>query len=751
MTQKNKTKRSFISALLIYIINLLVVLGYVLLLPFEKLIHYIKAFFSKFSFPSITLKFKKPKVFKKKKSKKDTKLKNKDAFKDLTIYKNSWIKNVLYFSFGVGFAIFFIVTPIVLYSWFTSLPQPELLVEQGSNQTTKFLDRNGNLLYEVYVDKRYNPIPLNEIPENVIDATLAIEDKAFYDHNGFRVSSIIRALIANMQSDDITQGASTITQQLVKNVLLTSERTYTRKIKELVLSLMVEQKYTKDEILELYLNNIPYGGTAYGIDAASEKFFGKTAKQLTLAEASMLAGLPNAPSVYSPLNGDPKRAKDRQSTVLNRMVEEGYITKEEAAEALAVTLNFVSQAEFIKAPHFVNLIRDDLNALYGKRTVDYGGLTVRTSLDLSLQNEVQQIVEEEVARNEYLNLSNGAAVVIEPSSGEILAYVGSKDYFSTDIDGKYDVARAYRQPGSSVKPYTYALALEQGYTPASIIPDVPTTFITPGSAPYTPKNYNGKFAGLVTFRHALSNSLNIPAVKLMEAVSPDSLILLGQQLGLTNWQLGNDYGLSLTLGGKEVRLVDHTNAFASFARQGVFKPYTGILSVRDINGIEMFEDSREEIQVLSSETSYLISHILSDNNARVPAFGYRSSLEIPGKTVAVKTGTTDSNRDNWTMGYTPDYMVGVWVGNNDNTPMNRYLSSGLTGAAPIWNRIMTTLLAEKENVEFVVPDGIFVKIDRSCGERIEVFDENSNIPTTLCPPKQPDDKDDDDKDSDDDD
>ncbi|MBD3366209.1 PBP1A family penicillin-binding protein [candidate division WWE3 bacterium] len=664
----------------------------------------------------------------------------------LNLLKRLLQPDFLFFVSGVIFAIVFIVAPFEIYLLADSLPSTDLLVEKGNRRSTKILDRNGNLLYEIYEDRKYEPVELDQIPEHVIQATLAVEDAHFYKHNGIRPLSMLRAVKAIVFEDDL-QGGSTITQQLIKNVLLTPERTISRKLKEVVLAVLVENRYSKDQILELYLNNISYGGTAWGIEAASQKFFDKPVWELNLAEASMLAGLPSAPSVYSPLNKDSTLAKQRQRFVLDRMVREGYITDEDATEASEKDLKYASQNTFIRAPHFVYYVRSLLEQKYGSRFVTFGGLTVKTSLDLELQEKVQDLVAEGVAENSYLNLTNGAAVVLDAETGEILAYVGSVDFFGEEW-GAFDVASAERQPGSSLKPITYALAMERGDTPATLINDSPTAFPIQGQEPYKPVNYDGRFHGMVTIRQALANSYNIPAVKTVQKVTPEGMAELAHEMGLSTWTEDAFYGLSVTLGGKEVRLVDLTNVYATFARGGVYKDTKPLLSVKDSNGKELVAGWYEEPRrVLSEGVSFLITHILSDNNARAPTFGYRSPLYISENQVAVKTGTTDNKRDNWTLGYSPSYVVGVWVGNNDNTPMNQNLASGLTGAAPIWNDIMTLVLEEETQNKFVKPDSVFLKVDEECGRR-EYFVKGSNVPAFLCPQK--DDVDDKDSDKDDD-
>jgi len=642
------------------------------------------------------------------------------------------LRGPLYFILGLIAGLIFITLPLETYLWFRELPKAELLVIEGNKKPTRILDKNGKLLYEIYVDRKYDPISLKQLPKHVINATLAVEDSEFYNHIGIRPDRILKAAQMTLLEGE-KQGASTITQQLVKNVLLTPERTFSRKVKELVLTFFVEAKYTKDEILELYLNNISYGGVAWGIQSASQKYFGKNVWELNLAESSMLAGLPSSPSTFSPLI-DLTLAKQRQLHVLNRMNEQGYITKTELLSAYEEKLTFAEQRDYIRAPHFVHYVRNELELMYGKRTVEYGGLTVTTTLDLDLQEKMESIVKDEVAKSKNLNLTNGAAVVLDVKNSGILGYVGSVDYFKEGW-GAFDVASAYRQPGSSIKPVTFALALEKSFTPASIIRDEKISYPMVGGPAYSPVNYDGRYHGNVTLRSALANSYNIPAVKLAQSVGPDNIVSLGNKMGLKNWEVDGSYGLAITLGGKEVKLLDHSNVYATFAREGIHKDLTSFTSIKDSKGYEIYEDKRVGTQVLSKEVSYLIWDILSDNNARLPAFGTNNTLTIKDYKVAVKTGTTDNKRDNWTMGFTPSYTVGVWVGNNDNVPMNQYLASGLTGAAPIWSKIMQEVLSSKSNEIFAMPDNVFKKYDKECN-RSELFIKGSNVPATLCPPKE---------------
>lgn len=651
---------------------------------------------------------------------------------------------ILTFILGIIFTVIFILIPSHIVVWFSDLPNPDLLITRSVPRPTRILDKEGRLLYEIYIEKRYEPVKLDRIPDHVVMATIAVEDDEFYSHFGFNPKSMIRAAKSTFIDDNL-QGGSTITQQLVKNVLLTPERTISRKMKELVLSVIAEIKYTKPQILELYLNNISYGGSAWGIQSASLKFFGKNVWELDLAEAALLAGLPTAPSAYSPLTGDLKTAKSRQKYVLDRMYLLNYITNKQAIDAYQKELIFAEQKEYIRAPHFVAFVRKDLEERFGRRFVELGGLTVTTTLDLELQEKVQEIVSQEVAKNAHLNISNGAAVVLDSQKAAILAYVGSIDYFKDDW-GAFDVITSYRQPGSSIKPVTYALALENGYTTASIIEDKPITYKIKGQPDYKPRNYDGKYHGEITIRQALANSYNMPAVRLASKLGPNNIVALGKEFGLSNWEIDGSYGLSITLGGKEVKLLDHTNLYATLARKGRYTQPTPYKSILDSGGFEVYKNSKEGKQVISQEVAYILYNILSDEKARLPAFGTRNSLVIPDKTVAVKTGTTDQIRDNFTLGYTPSFTVGVWVGNNDNSPLHTSLASGLSGAAPMWNRIMSLVLEERNDEKMTAPPNVFTKYDKECNQ-YEVFVKGTNVPEHLCKIE----KDDNDKDKEDED
>jgi 1A family penicillin-binding protein len=605
------------------------------------------------------------------------------------------------------FLIIGILTAGVVVAYYSrDLPSPDSLIERDVELSTKIYDRNGELLYDVHGEKDRVLVKLDDVPPYLKEATIAIEDKNFYQHKGFDLTGILRNFKFVVTGRPIA-GGSTLTQQLIKNALLTPERTITRKIKELVLALQIERKYSKDQILQMYLNEVPYGGQAWGIEAAAQMYFGKSAKDLNLAESAMLAGLPAAPTRFSPYN-DPDAAKWRQEQVLRRMVEDGKITPEEADFAKEQKLNLRPLGTNIRAAHFVMYVRQILSERYGPKIVEEGGLKVTTTLDIHMQEQAEKIVYEEVNKAARLSVGNGALLAMDPKTGQILTMVGSKDYFDASTDGNVNVTLRPRQPGSSIKPITYVTAFKQGYTPATVLMDVKTAF--PGGVgqpDYVPVNYDGVFRGPIQLRYGLGNSINVIAVKLLKLVGINSMLETAHDLGITTLNEPERYGLSLTLGGGEVKLLDMVDAYSTFAAGGVRHEPVAILKVEDKDGHVLEEWRPEEGQrVLTPEQAYLISDILSDNNARLLAFGEFSPLRIPGYQVAVKTGTTDDKRDNWTIGYTPGLAVGVWVGNNDNSPMNPRLASGITGAAPIWNRAMTTFLPQFPNESFKRPSGI---------------------------------------------
>lgn len=614
----------------------------------------------------------------------------------------------------VSATILGISTALVLYTFFIltaayQLPSPKRLASSQAPITTEIYDRNGKLLYRLYEGTNRALTELNELPQYLIKATLSAEDKNFYAHNGIDLWAIARAIQHNYQNgkggNGALEGASTITQQLIKNSLLTPEKTYTRKIKEVILALWADATYTKDEILAMYLNNAPYGGPHLGVKAASQAYFGKEPKDLSLAESAFLAGLPASPTQFSPFGTHPELGIERKKQVLRRMVEDKYISQDEAQAASEEKLNFKESSEDILAPHFVFYIKDYLSQKYGQGIVSQGGLKIYTTLDLGLQQEVEKIVKREVENLASLNVKNGAAMVLDAKTGQILAMVGSKDYKERE-SGNFNVTLSLRQPGSSIKPITYATAFKKGYSPGNTILDAPVTFRDQWGNSYSPLNYDGKFRGPISLRTALASSLNTPAVRLLGSIGISDMIQTAKDLGITSFNDSSRFGLSLTLGGGDVRMIEMMGVYGTFSQMGVLRKPTGILKVMDSKGniLEEYEDKGN--QALQPEVAYLINHILADNNARSLAFGPNSLLNIPPNVVSVKTGTSDNKRDNLCFGYTDEFVVGVWVGNSDNQPMNQALTSGITGAAPIWNKIMKGILAKHPSKGFSKPSGI---------------------------------------------
>lgn len=612
----------------------------------------------------------------------------------------------------VGMVAFGTVFAFGLFAWYAKdLPEPGKL-SQISENATVFYDRDGKVLFEMYKDKNRLPVAMKDISDHLKHATIAIEDKAFYKHGGISQTGMIRALLNTMLKGSIQGSGSTITQQLIKNVLLDSSLTGSRKIKEIILAISVEGKYTKDQILEMYLNEIPYGGSFVGIGSASKGYFNKAPKDLTVTESAILAGLPQLPSYYSPFIGKKDAWKGRTKEVLRRMREDGYITKAQETKSVAELdrIKFSSAKMSINAPHFVFYVKELIEKEYGTKILDQG-LKIKTSLSLETQNKMEKIVKDEInaIKDEY-DVGNGAMVVLDTKTNEVLAMVGSYDYTDEDY-GAFNAALGLRQPGSTVKPITYATAFEKGYTPATVLMDVKTTFASKDDGPqYTPVNYDGKFHGATQVRFALGNSFNIPAVKMLAMVGIRDFLKKASDMGLTSLaptdENMNKFGLSVTLGGGEVTLVDLTSAFSVFGRGGVRKDTQAILEIKDHNNRTIYKAKQgKETKPLTPEVSFLISHILSDNNAREIEFGLRSYLNVPGKTVAVKTGTTDDKKDNWAIGFTKGVTVGVWVGNNDNTKMNPNIASGATGASPIWHNAMVELLKKYQ-------DGIMDKPDK---------------------------------------
>ena len=618
------------------------------------------------------------------------------------------LERIKLFLMGVVITIVFLFIPYNTYQWLKALPNPKLLAKRDLVVTTKIFDRNSVLLYELYAEENRTPLPLSDIPDVVKQATIAIEDREFYRHNGVSLRGIMRALRETVLHNRV-QGGSTITQQLIKSAFLTPEVKISRKVKEILLAFWTEHLYSKNQILEMYLNQVPYGGTAWGIEAASQSYFGKSVRDVTLGEAALLAGLPAAPTQYSPFGNHPEKAFERQAEVIRRMTEDRYVTKEQAENALAESLHIQKPRIAIRAPHFVMYVRQILEDRYGARLVAQGGLRVMTSLDITMQEKTEDIVRSQIESLTPLNVGNGSALVTNPKTGEILAMVGSKDYFDVAKEGNVNIATSLQQPGSAIKVVNYAAALEKGFSAATVLDDSPISYTSPGSPTYAPVNYDGRFHGFVPLRYALGNSYNIPAVKTLAKIGVKAMIDKGRLMGIRSWQDESRYGLSLTLGGGEVTMLEMATVFGTLANRGIRQDLLPILDVSDYNG-KVYERNHPKrgVQAVTPGTAWIISNILSDNQARTNAFGPNSSLVISGKTVSVKTGTSNEKRDNWTVGYTPSYVATVWVGNNDNSPMNPLLTSGVTGAAPIWHDIMTEILKDKLDEVSIRPDTVIV-------------------------------------------
>ncbi|MCX6766915.1 MAG: PBP1A family penicillin-binding protein [Candidatus Moranbacteria bacterium] len=583
------------------------------------------------------------------------------------------------------------------------LPSPTNLNTRQVVESTKIYDRTGDhLLYEIHGEEKRTSIPFGQMSEIMRAATISAEDQSFYQNHGVDLKAVARAAIYDVLGRSASQGGSTITQQLIKNTVLTNEKTFTRKVKEVILSVELEQKFSKDQILEMYLNQIPYGSNAYGIQAAAQTFFGKDAKDLTLAESAMLASLPKAPTFYSPYGSNQDQLKYRQEYVLDQMTKLGYITADQAKDAKAVDViaEIRPFQDNISAPHFVMYVKDQLVNLYGEQQVEEGGMKVYTTLDWNKQQAAEEAVKKGVATNiSKYKATNAALVAIDPKTGQILAMVGSRDYFDKTIDGNVNVATRPRQPGSSFKPYVYATAFKKGYTPDTILFDAETNFGTKDK-PYIPEDYDGKFRGPVKMKEALAESLNIPAVKTLYLAGVNNSINTAKSMGITTLNDPSRYGLSLVLGGGEVTLLDHVNAFGTFATAGVRHDKTAILKIVDGQGktLQDYQNSPGE-RVLDVSVCAQIDSILDDNKLRTPIFGSNTPLRFDDRQVAAKTGTTNEWRDAWTVGYTPSLVAGVWAGNNDNSPMAQG-ADGVFSAAPIWRDFMNQALANSAIEKF---------------------------------------------------
>lgn len=637
----------------------------------------------------------------------------------------SW-KNLKFFA--LRFTVWLAVFCLLLFIWYAKdLPTPWNIKKTQSATPAQIFDRNGKPIYSVYGgEKRFDLTP-TQIPLTVKEATITAEDRNFYHHFGIDLKGVARAAYNDIfNRSGFVSGGSTITQQYVKNALLSPQKTFDRKIKEVILSLEVEMMYSKEQILAMYLNEISYGNNAYGIQAAAKTYFGKDAKDLTLAETAMLAALPQRPTYFSPYGTHPDERIARVNWILDGMVKQNYATQADVdkAKTEAKNLKFSPPNQYITAPHFVQYVKEQLVQAYGEKMVNEGGLKVTTTLDLEKQGIAEQTLKDSASRLGSINATNAALVSIDPKTGEILAMVGSIDYFNNSIDGQVNVADAQRQPGSSFKPIVYATAFKGKYNPATVLWDVPTDF-----GNYKPQNYDGNFRGPVSIRSALAQSLNIPAVKALYLAGVPQSLQTAHDMGITTLNQPDRYGLSLVLGGGEVKLTDLTAAYGVFANQGKIVPMTPILKVTTGSG-NVLEDntSRSDSvsagkQVIDPQIAYEISSILSDNNARAPEFGSNSALYFSDRPVAAKTGTTSEYRDAWTIGYTPDVVTGVWVGNNNNSKMTAG-AAGAMAAAPIWHSYMAKVFANTPVADFQMPDGI---------TKVMVDKLSNKLPTQFSP------------------
>jgi len=608
---------------------------------------------------------------------------------------------------GVIAGLAFGIIGIGAVTWISrDLPSADGVLKRSVTVSTKIYDRTGKtVLYDIHGNIKRTLITLDQVPELTKQAVLTAEDRSFYQHSGFSVTGIIRSIIIDVMTGKKV-GGSTLTQQFVKNAILTNEKTYTRKIKELIISYQIENKFTKDQIFNMYLNEIPYGSVIYGIEAASQSFFGKPAKDLTLAESAILAAIPQLPTYYSPYGNHKVELLARQRWVLDSMAELGYISQDQAESAKEEKIAFIPMREAITAPHFVMYIKELLSEKYGDTFINQEGLKVYTTLDLDKQLIAEEAVKQGVEANgKKYDFGNASLVALDPKTGQILAMVGSADYFNEDIDGQVNVAISPRQPGSSFKPIVYTASFIKGYTPDTILYDTITNFDTTGTKKYEPQNYHNNENGPVTLRKALAGSLNIPAVKLTYLTGMDNIIDLAKKLGYTTFADRSRFGLSIVLGGAEVKLLEHTNAYAALSQEGTRHDISPILKIEDKNG-KVIEEYRDRTQsVLEAEIARLTTDILSDYNARSYVFGAGGKLTLPGRAVAVKTGTTNDYHDAWTMGYTPSLACGVWVGNSDNKAMKPGADGSII-AAPIWNYFMAESLKGTPIESFVKPQPI---------------------------------------------
>ncbi len=629
----------------------------------------------------------------------------------------SWLRHLLtLLAWGATFAV--IAVSLFILDARRTLPDPQSIVSRQVKESTKIYDRTGTkVLYDIYDEERRTVVPLDRISENIRKATIAVEDSRFYEHRGFDLKGFLRSVIRNVQRGYGSGGGSTITQQLVGNALVGRQRSgvagLKRKAQELILSIEVERRFTKDQILEMYLNQIPYGSNAYGVEAAAQTYFGIPASELSIAQAALLAGLPQRPSYFM---ANPEEMYARKNLILSRMLELGFIDQQAHDTARAEQITLKERDAGLAAPHFVIMAREYVIGKYGEDIVESGGFRIITTLDEDLQRDAERIVAEYAKTNkEKYKATNAALVAIEPSTGDVKALVGSADYFDTENEGNYNVATARRQPGSAFKPFAYAAAFAKGYPDTTILWDLRTEFnpscpadssatrAANGSECYHPQNYNGTYSGPVTMRQSLARSLNTTSVQTLYLAGISDTLDLAERMGITTLEDRSRFGLSVVLGGAEVRLVDLVSAYGVFAAEGMRTPWGLIQRIERSDGTVLEERRVVTERVLDTRTSRLITDVLSDNSARSAVFGANNPLFFPGREVAAKTGTTQENRDAWVVGYTPNLAVGVWVGNNRNQSMTA-AGAGISAAGPLWHAFLASSFAAGNSGEFTKPD-----------------------------------------------
>lgn len=624
---------------------------------------------------------------------------------------------------GLGFFLFVFLFGVLFIYFAKDLPRPEKFTEKQFIQSTKIYDRTGKiLLNEVFSEEKRTIVPLSKMPEHLKQAVLSTEDANFYKHFGIDFKGILRSVLINLKLKETAYGGSTIPQQLIRSTFLTNEKSIKRKIREIVLALELNRRYSKDQILEWYLNQVPFGLNSYGVEAASKTYFHKSVSEISISESAILAALIQAPSYYSPYGPNKAKLLERKDYVLRRMKATGFLNEDELVSLKKQEIVFVEKPLQMQAPYFTLWIKQQLEEKYGEDFLEKKGLKVYTTLDWEIQKIAEKTVKEGIEQNKAFNAHNAGLVAIDPKTGEVLAMtVGNGDYFSKPypencksgsnclFDPQFNVVLGTksspgRQPGSAFKPFVYATAFQKGYTDKTIVLDNTTCFGYWGGEQYCPQNYDGLFRGPVSLRNALAQSLNVPAVKVLSSFAGlDDSIKMAKELGITTLnQPSSFYGLSIVLGGGEVKLIDMVSAYGVFATEGLRTPFFGILKIEDSSGNIIEENHKAATRILNQQTTKIINDILSDNNARAPVFGYNSSLYFENYQVAVKTGTTQNYRDGWAIGYTPSIVAGVWLGNNNNEPMGERPAA--ISAGVIFHNFMEKALLNFPKEEFNKPD-----------------------------------------------